>query len=251
MYPYIELFHLQIPTYSLMAIVGMLVSIFFAEHQAVKAGIHPYYMIELLLIGAVGSLVGSHLLYGIVNLHQLGRISIFEVFGGSVFYGGLLSGLLTAYLYARRKKYPLALYADIGALALPLFHGFGRIGCFLGGCCYGVEWSHGFTMTHSASGLGEGVARFPVQLLEAAALFALFSLLFYFYQKQKLRGLLMPLYLGLYAIIRFLDEFLRGDAYRGFLGPFSTSQWISLAILVGVGAYLLHFRGRARQCSCQ
>ena len=89
--------------------------------------------------------------------------------------------------------------------------------------------------------------RFPVQLLESALVFLLFlTLYFVFYrvtskssEKQKsrtnrFRGHLLELYLGSYSVIRFLDEFLRGDTIRGHLGPFSTSQWISLVTLIGL-----------------
>ena len=57
---------------------------------------------------------------------------------------------------------------------------------------------------------------------------------------------LLPLYLALYAAGRFLLEFLRGDAIRGFAGPLSTSQWISLGILAVCGVLLLRSRRRPR-----
>ena len=51
-------------------------------------------------------------------------------------------------------------------------------------------------------------------------------------------------YLLIYSVVRFLDEFLRGDALRGFWGPLSTSQWISLAIFIVTLIYLIVKRTR-------
>jgi hypothetical protein len=39
---------------------------------------------------------------------------------------------------------------------------------------------------------------------------------------------------------RFLLEFLRGDIDRGFWGPFSTSQWLSLLVLLFLAGFYLH-----------
>lgn len=246
MYPYISVFGKDLPTYGLISLVGILLSGTFAEHQAVKNGEHPFNMIEALCIGALGSLIGSHLLYAITNLDKIGIWSIWDVLGGSVFYGGLITGLITGYWWVKRKKYRMALYTDIAAMTLPLFHGFGRIGCFFAGCCYGVPWEHGILYHSPNLSAAETVNRFPVQLLESALLFLLFFGLYFFCYRttekssqaqlrrcELLRGKLLMVYLGLYAVLRFLDEFLRGDAIRGHLGPFSTSQWISL-LIVGI-----------------
>lgn len=248
MYPTITLLGREIPTYGLLALVGILLSGAFAEHQATRHGAHPFYMIETLAISAIGVLIGSHLLYGITNLSRLGRWSLLQIFGGAVFYGGLLGGLVVGFWWVRRKGYRLALYSDIAAMTIPLFHGFGRIGCFFGGCCYGIPAAHGI-LYHSPQ-LSEAVVRFPVQLLESGLEFMLFGLLYLvLYRPQgplqnKVRGHLLPIYLTSYALIRFLDEFLRGDVIRGHLGPLSTSQWISLAILA---VLLIKWTVRIRQ----
>ena len=147
-------------------------------------------------------------------------------------------------LYLRIRRLPFAAYADIAAPAIPLFHAFGRIGCFLGGCCYGIPWEGGITYTRALSPEANGVARFPVQLLESALLFALFFLLAALFRRGALRAKLLALYLAVYAVLRFLLEFLRGDAIRGVYFGLSTSQWISLAILLALGVAAL-----ARACA--
>lgn len=90
------------------------------------------------------------------------------------------------------------------------------------------------------------VERFPVQLLEAALNLGLFFLLYYLLNKGKLKGGLFALYLGLYSVIRFLDEFLRGDAYRGFFLGLSTSQVISIILFLFSAFYFIFIYRRKR-----
>lgn len=207
-----------------------------------------------LMFVVLGVIVGSHLLYAITQyrllpyLFQKAEFSLWfaraqYIFGGSVFYGGLLGGCLSGYLWLKILKHDVSTYADLIAPIIPLFHGFARIGCFLAGCCYGIpcEWgfaAEGNPMVPEVN----GIARFPIQLLEASLNFALAGLLFFLLRRgckhSMLRGNLLKIYFILYGCIRFSDEFLRGDVHRGFWGIFSTSQWISLAT-VSICTFLL------------
>ena len=198
--------------YPLMALVGMFASGIYACRSAKRAGQNEDDMIVLLLVSSLGVFLGMHLLYGLVGISQWPQLlaqihspaSFFQVmatiWGGSVFYGGLLGGILAGAVYLRRKGRPLDLWASLTAPAIPLFHVFGRVGCFLGGCCYGLPSAWGFVYRYSL------LARL----------------------QRRGRDRLLPLYLALYAPARFLLEFLRGDAYRGIFLGLSTSQWISL-----------------------
>ena len=249
MLPTLTLAGREFSTYSLMAMIGMIAAGLFAYKEAETRALRPVDMIELLLVGAVGTLFGAHLLYFLLNIRLLGKVPFLELIGGAVFYGGLFGGLLFGLIFLKVKKWDVAVYADIAACFIPLFHGIARIGCFLGGCCYGIECKVGFVMIHSPAAGANGVSRFPVQLLEAALEFGLFALIYLVLyhgcaekrsagEKSRLEGHLLNVYLVLYAVIRFLDEFLRGDdALRGIFGPFSTSQWISLAVLAVHAVY--------------
>ncbi len=242
MFPWIHLPTVDLPTYAVMALIGALISGALAEHEAVKKGIHAFYMVEVLLVSAIGVLIGSHLLFFLQRIHMIGKLSFWELISGSVFYGGLFGGLAAGVWFVRYKKYDMALYGDIAAFTIPLFHGIARIGCFLAGCCYGIECSFGFTMTHSDVYMANDVSRFPVQLLESALELTLFAVLYAgFFRRGKAKGILLWIYLISYAVIRFLDEFLRGDdVLRGIYGPFSMSQWISLLVLVMAGLFYIY-----------
>lgn len=258
MYPIVTIFGRPIGTYALSSVAGILLAGWYACRAARRRGVDDNEIIVLLLVSAVGILLGSHVLYALTNLPALLRYlsesanlpledwfrGLLPYVGGAVFYGGLLGGLAAGALYLRIRRLPFAAYADIAAPAIPLFHAFGRIGCFLGGCCYGIPWEGGITYTRALSPEANGVARFPVQLLESALLFALFFLLAALFRRGALRAKLLALYLAVYAVLRFLLEFLRGDAIRGVYFGLSTSQWISLAILLALGVVAL-----ARACA--
>ena len=192
----------------------------------------------------IGVLVGGPILYAIVNyqiiidiVQNIDRIDSFQrfssaillIFGGTVFYGGLIGGL-TACFIVIKKKNKYRCYLDILAVNIPLFHAFGRIGCFLSGCCYGIESRIGFVYNHSLIESANGVNRFPVQLLEASLNFMLFFVLRYLYNKEKFKDNLLYVYLSLYATLRFFLEYFRGDTHRGIWLFLSTSQIISIFI---------------------
>ena len=244
MYPTIEIFGKTIGTYTLLALIGGLLAGFFSMRTAKKRGYDDNDMLVTVLWGALGALIGGHLLYGVTNsqyIYLLFSAASFEefinnavtIFGGSVFYGGLLGGLIAGYIYMSKKKLDIGGFSDIAAPTISLFHCFGRIGCFLGGCCYGIESEFGFTFEHALIEQANGVNRFPVQLLEASFNLALFFVLWQLLRKNKLKNHLLSVYLVVYPIGRFCFEFLRGDEYRGFLFGLSTSQIISILLIIG------------------
>ena len=254
MIPTISLFGKTISVYMILAVIGILITLLYGYKSAQKNGLDEIEMLYTLLWSFTGALLGGHLLYALVNFDLLrafvSGISDFSsfreflggfalVFGGSVFYGGLIGALGAAYLYMKKKRLSLGQYADIGAPAIPLFHTFGRIGCFLSGCCYGVESPFGFVYYHSAVDSANGVPRFPVQLVEALCNLIFFLILNHLLRRGKCQGKLIAVYLILYTPTRFLLEFLRGDNYRGFLGPLSTSQLLSVVLFIPAILYLI------------
>lgn len=252
MIPNIDLFGRTISPYMLTALAGVLVVLFYAQSLAKKRGLDEIHTLYMLLYGFVGVLLGGSILYGITNLElivytlqNLWQIDSFTafidrivlIFGGSVFYGGLIGCVGICLYYLKRKALPLGPYADIGAVCIPLFHFFGRMGCFLSGCCYGVAWEHGIVYHHSPAESANGIPRFPVQLVEAVLNLMLFLLLRHWLKKDRLKNRLLAVYFSVYPVYRFILEYFRGDEYRGFVGIFSTSQFISLLLLAGVAVF--------------
>jgi phosphatidylglycerol:prolipoprotein diacylglycerol transferase len=242
MFPSISFLGKTIGMYPIMALLGIFAAGIYSCYITKKDGHDDNDAIIFLLIVSIGVLLGGHLLYGIVNyryilytLKNIREITGFTlllerlqlIFGGSVFYGGLFGGLITAGLYLAKYKEKNYL-ADIVTPAIPLFHFFGRIGCFLGGCCFGIESSVGFRYSRAIIPDANGVTRFPVQLAEAFINIIIFFILTKNRNHVFFRGKLIFFYLLFYGVCRFLLEFIRGDGYRGFWLFFSTSQWLSI-----------------------
>jgi phosphatidylglycerol---prolipoprotein diacylglyceryl transferase len=176
--------------------------------------------------------------------------------GGLIFYGGLISAAAVLFFFARSRKQPFSSLVDFVITSVPVAHAFGRVGCFLNGCCFGapsgrmpgvcypgdtvsLAWRH-----HVAAGLIQADAArslpvHPVQLYEAALNVVLFLCLRYLYPRRRWNGQVVVAYMCGYAAVRFATETLRGD--RGqrmqYLG-LSSAQWVSLALLaVAAGIY--------------
>lgn len=250
MFPSFTIFGKEFGSYTLCAMFGIFIACPVGITLYKKRGGNDLAMILMYIIAAVGVFFGMHILYGITNIpqwHTLGEAEGFldfllkfvNIFGGSVFYGGLIGGLIAGFIYIKKSKMPLELTTDCAAVSIPLFHGISRIGCFLGGCCYGVEWEHGITFKNSLVEQANGVPRVPVQLFEAAYDILLFAALLILINKNRLKGKLLALYLLLYAVGRFTLEFWRGDDYRGHLLGLSTSQIIAVLMFVGSGVFLI------------
>lgn len=180
--------------------------------------------------------------------------------GGLVFYGGFIAAALVLLLYTRVYRQHLFAVTDLVLAVVPLGHAFGRIGCFMHGCCYGkltdsclgVTFPKGSPAWHEqvyaippllAQNALRSLPVIPTQLIEAAANAALFAVLFFLYPKcHQRRGFISGCYLVSYASLRFVIEYLRGDPRMAF-GPFSIGQTISLA-LTALGLFCLAYSRR-------
>lgn len=241
LFPVFVLFGREFSMYAVMSVLGLLCGgVLFCQRIRKKTQDDTEAILFLLVL-SVGILIGGHALYGLTNLEKMPRlfecasfsgfISVLNaIFGGMIFYGGLIGAYLFGILYAKIKKLDLVLYMDSAALFAPIFHGFARVGCFFGGCCYGIESHFGFAASgNTITSIGD-VSRFPVQLLEATCNFLIALVICFLLKSERCKGRVFYVYLALYAFIRFFDEFLRGDEIRGFIFGLSTSQFISIFV---------------------
>lgn len=258
MYKAILIFGREISTYSLTAVLGAVITVVYCVLQSsftrrnARIKLLPQEILYMLLFMGIGVFLGARLMYVFTSIEfSLNEdISFWEniavwalqiATGGLVFYGGLIGGAAVAVFYVLHFKAPVSEMIDIAFAGIPLFHFFGRIGCFLSGCCYGKEYHGMFAVVFPEGNYGNappGVELFPVQLLEAALNLLLWGALAVVYRKTSLPWLTTGLYLFSYGIIRFLTEFLRGDDIRGYIGGLSVSQVISILIF-SVGVLLI------------
>lgn len=256
---FIEFIKNTISLYSFMAILGIIaagIAYFLLSRERTTSVRERIFMFIYALLGVFA---GGHLMFFIVGLPDWirdysGRIlstaDFLDAFAdgasGMVFYGGLFGALLAIVWFCRVHHLYTRSELNCAVTVFPLFHAFGRIGCALTGCCYGIEYHGPLAMQFEQWQIVPGrtddlvdFTRFPVQLLEAFLNAALFIALLIFYKKTKDKYSITCVYLISYGIIRFFDEFLRGDAIRGIWGPFSTSQWLSLIVIAASVVYLI------------
>lgn len=242
MYPkLLDLGPLSIYTYGLLLAASYLLGLHLAVVRAEQRGISRTKMMDLGVFVIISAFVGAKLLLVAVDFNHFAEnpADLFSLFrAGGVFYGGLILATAVTIWYVRRHHLPVWHVGDAIAPGIALGHVTGRLGCFLGGCCYGkptdVPWAVTFTNPEAAANVGTplGVALHPTQLYEAGAeLLILGAILLFERRGRNFPGRTFFAYLVAYGISRFVIEFYRGDP-RGFVFEgLSTSQFISILLV--------------------
>ncbi len=241
-YMYNEIFKIgpiTIRGYGLMISIGVLCALFVLLKRAKKKGVKEDTIYTLGFIVLLSGVIGAKLLYVLVEIKTVINYPLQILSGnGFVVYGGIIGGLLMGMAYCNLKKLDFLLLFDLVMPSVALAQGFGRIGCFFAGCCYGSETDSVIGIVfHNSSIAPNDVKLLPTQLFSSAGDFLIATFLILYANKAKSKGEIGALYLVLYSIGRFVIEFFRND-YRGSIGIISTSQFISLVILV-IGIVML------------
>lgn len=256
------LFQREIPIYGFLIMIGGIFAIGTALILIKKVNLEFFDFMCCVAFVIIGAFVGAKLLSIITSFRTI--VEFFVIVqppiiegiaivlqSGFVFYGGLIGGLIALVLYCVVCKVNLRPYISVAATVVPLGHAFGRVGCFFAGCCYGIPYdgwlSHTYTHADNPTEGLLGVPRFPVQLLEACCLLILFAVLLYVFLKKPNSFASTVAYIIGYSILRFCLEFLRGDKERGgFLGV-STSQWISILLVIGLIIAVIIYHKKYKQ----
>lgn len=228
--------------YGLMIGLGIVAAILLGEYRAKKRGLNGEAIYGLTFFAVVTGFVAAKLLFILTQWENfLKNPKAYLSFEGFVVFGGIIGAILSLYLYCRVKKLDLLDYLDLMAPSVALAQAFGRVGCFLAGCCYGRETDSciGVVFTHSAYA-PNGVKLLPTQLFMSAGDLLLMLILLWYSSKERMKGRTTMLYLILYSLGRFALEFLRNDN-RGTVGILSTSQFIGIltAIAGAIGYWII------------
>lgn len=241
--------------FGLLVGLGFVLGLWTSARRATKAGISPNAVYDLgpWLLG--GGLIGARILYVITFWKsEFAGQPFSEVFkiwnGGLVFYGGLIVAVGVGIARVHQLKLPLWTLADALAPGIALGHAFGRLGCFMNGCCYGrpaeLPWSVRFPVEHHTHGL----PIHPAQLYESALDLCLYAALAWWFPRRRFNGQIFALYLLAYAAVRSLSEYFRGDysvQSSPLTGVLTPGQSMSVAIaLAGVVFWILLSRRTPR-----
>jgi len=234
-----------------------------------RCGYYKYPRQEALLaalIGIAGGITGALLLKPIIRLpdvifhwEKYSKLSISEFlsfyFGELVFYGGLIGGVVAVILYGRYFKMSFTRLSDVTAPALPVGHAFGRMGCLMAGCCYGIEVPplHPLAIIYpertdglEAFAAPAGTPLLALPLIEACGNIIIACIILLVQRKNKTAGFGVAVYGILYGIFRFTLEFFRGDLIRGVYGGISTSQIISIIVFTVSILWLIYVTRKSK-----
>lgn len=266
----IKLGPLTVYSYGLMLATGFLTAMYFAKRDYARMGISSDTVSDVafwgLLLGLAGTRVFHIILYPEAYswTDPVGWFAIWR--GGLVFQGAVPPCIVFFYIYLRRKGIAFWPFADVACVHLPLGHAIGRLGCFLRGCCYGertdipvavrfprVPWDTALDpigsdpyldhcLRYNVSFLDHwSLPIHPTQLYSAVGLFCIFAVLKLARVKWKpFPGFVLPLYLVLYGVKRFIVEFFRGDHNPTHFGDALTDQQVFsvLSVLIGVVLFI-------------
>lgn len=233
--------------YGLMIAIGFLLCVIMGMYRAKKLKLSSEAILDIALIGLVAGFIGAKLLYIIVEFPDFLEDPL-RVIGseGFVVYGGIAAGVLAGVIYCYVKNLVFWDYFDLAAPSIALAQGVGRIGCFLAGCCYGRETDSWCGVVFPEGSLAPaGVKLIPTQLISSAGDLLIMVILLWFHKRAKRRGDVGALYMLLYGIGRFIIEFFRWDD-RGTIGALSTSQAISIVIVIGAVVLFISNRKRVK-----
>ena len=236
MYPYIlpSILGEHLSSYGFMLGIGVLVCLLVFHYYAKKLGLDPKFIDFVEWLGMLSIIMGVVSAMLFQNLYDY--IADPEHFKWSMsltFMGGLIGGVVTFligyYFFGRKYNSKIIDILSIASCCITVAHAFGRIGCFLAGCCYGMHTDSIFGMEFP---YGNSYGKvLPTQLYESIFLFIMFGILSLITLKTKTR-LGLGAYMIAYGIWRFIIEFFRDD-YRGsFVGNLTPSQFWSIVMFI-------------------
>ena len=261
-----SLFGLQIHYYGILAACGFLASLAVLQYKRAYARMSSDQIVDLSIIVIFCGIAGARIAYVIQFFDQF-RGNLWKVFridqGGLVFYGGFILAALVIFLYIRKHKLSISRILDICAPAMAIGHAFGRVGCFIQGCCYGAPCKGmgviyppgseaarrfpdlGSIHENLRAGLGavpSSQQLLPVQLLESAGNLLIGIGLLLLFKKVRKTGWIAGTYFLAYGILRFVLECFRGDHADNWAG-LTRAQWVGLGIMIPAGLFcFLYFK---------
>lgn len=231
---------ITVHSYGVFTAIGILAALILASYRAKKRGMNDDICYGILVFGIIFGYFCSKLTFVLVEWDSFVKNpKMFLSQSGFVVIGGLIGGILAAWVYCSVKKVKFIDYFDLCVPSIAIAQGFGRIGCFMAGCCYGRETTSAIGIAFKHSDYApNGVKLIPTQLISSGLDFVHLAILLFIAKKTDKKGVVSASYLIFYSIGRFFVEYLRNDN-RGNIGILSTSQFFSsISLLIGI-VYML------------
>ncbi|MFY0645149.1 MAG: prolipoprotein diacylglyceryl transferase [Bacteroidia bacterium] len=231
--------HISVYSYGFMIALGILVAFIIALRMSRKFGVDSDKLSNLFFWVIIVAFIGGKLFFYLEDPQRYIEDpgSMLRLSGGGfVFYGSLIFAIPAIVWWLKRQKIPIRPFLDILAFVGPVVHSFGRVGCFMAGCCYG-EVCHnalGVTFSHPET-LASPVDTplYPTQLFDIAVNLIILATVLLVQKKKAFEGQLFLIYLMMYGVGRSIVELYRGDEARGYVidNVLTHSQFIAIIII--------------------
>ena len=238
-----SIFGIEIAWYGFIIAIGMLCGVICAYIICKKKKYDLSMPINLALYALPLAIVGARLYYVILN----GVSDFWQIFriweGGMAIYGGVIGGFLGVLLCCKIHKYSLLQACDLAAPCLLLGQAIGRIGCYFGGCCYGIETTNEALMKFpfSVQIMTENGLEWHLATFFYEAFFNLigFVVLIILTFKTDKRGVVTASYLMIYGTVRAVLEYFRDPAESLMLGSTGIKASMLLSIILAVAGVII------------
>ena len=231
---------IQIRFYGLMYVIAILVGSFLIKREVRRKDIKLTEddVMNFVLWSALGGIIGARIYYVAFNWDYYSA-NLREVpavwHGGLAIHGGLIGGILIAYLYLKRRGISFWRMADSVAPAMILGQAFGRFGNFMNGDAHGrptvMPWGIVFPPESIAGREFPNIPLHPTMLYEMTINISIFLILWFgLRNREHKNGFIFAAYLMLYSLGRFVVESFRADSLM--MGPIRAAQAVSLTLAV-------------------
>lgn len=198
-------------SYGLFIAIGIIVGFFAIINRAKKLKLSEDDVLDLILYLIIGGVIGAKIMYILTNNFLFfvnNPMEILRTGGqGLSFIGMVIAGILLTYWFAKRRKINYWGLLDVLAIGTTLGYAFGRIGCFLNGCCYGLPTNSWIGFRFSVTDF----PRYPTQLFISLSAFISYFILLRIDNYKKFYGKTFSWALILYSISTFIIEFYRDN----------------------------------------
>lgn len=252
-----QIFGLHISLSGILIALAMFLGLFITERLAKKTEQNTEQYLDLAIRVVVAGLIGARIGYVITHWEYFlsDQENVFDIRdGGMSAAGAVIAGVLTSFLYCRKKKLSWLTICDTSMPGIVMGQILASVGCFFGRNMLGTYSDGAFAMqislqdadikavalSRSSSQMirGSFLQVHPVAIYEAVLLLLLLLILFIAWKRKKLSGILFSIYLIGYGVMLFFMEFIRLDSMKLMDTCFSLEH-INAVILIAVGAFIL------------
>ncbi|MDD2434700.1 MAG: prolipoprotein diacylglyceryl transferase [Bacilli bacterium] len=228
------MFDTNIPLYSIMILLSLIVNIIVVLLIYKKYNFKKNEIIGALIYENMGIIIGAKLLTYIQHYKEYGEFNFYRL--GLSAYGGVIGAIMCLIIFGIKYKKSFKDMFFTFMPSIPIMYAIGKIGCFLVGCCHGIEYSGFGSVVYNHSLVAPaGVSLFPIQIVETLVFTLIFIYMFNRTIKNRFNWQTLGISFILCGLAKFSLDFLRISHVDKIL---SLNQIISIVFII-IGALLI------------